>query len=299
MDSVAVILNPAAGPARSRPAPGAVKSLLHHAGFAAEILFSAGPRHAVELAARAAEAHPRVVAVGGDGTVSEVAEGLAGTGSALALLPVGSGNDFAAGLGIVGLRAGIQALQAGAVRTLDVCRFADRFFVNSCGLFFDGAVSRRAAGVSRRFGRLRYPIATLGLLTTYRPVPARWHLETERGPEILEGVWMLAEIGNGTRCGGGFRLTPQADPSDGLLDFCLVRALPRWTFLRTLPRGIDGSHLQSPYVLSPRASAATLSVEVPIPVHWDGEASILSPGEHRFAVEPGRLRVLAPGGETS
>jgi diacylglycerol kinase (ATP) len=299
MDSVAVILNPAAGPARSRLAPASAAALLRAAGFSAEVLTMSGPRHGVELAARAAERHGVVAALGGDGTVGEVAEGLSGTGAALALLPVGSGNDFAWGLGVSDLAAGIATLRSGTVLAVDACRFAGRFFVNSCGLFFDGQVSLRAAGISRRFGRWRYPLATLSLLPTFRPARAGWLLETVSGTESLEGGWMLAEIGNGPRCGGGFLLTPHADPTDGLLDFCLVEAIPRWTFLRTLPRGIDGSHLGSPHVISRRVVAATLRAEEPLPVHWDGEADRLPPGEYRFEVEPGRVRVLAPGGRTA
>jgi len=296
MKSAAVIINPIAGAARGRLSPEAAAGLFAAHGIETEILVTHLPGGEAELAAQAAARHPLVAVAGGDGTVSEAARGLAGTEAVLVLLPCGSGNDFANGLGITTPRGGVAAAVAGRVVPIDVCAFADRFFVNSCGLFFSGEVSLRAADVSRRWGRLRYPVATAGLLTRYRSRPATWRLDPGAAGEIpLEGRWLLAEIGNGTRCGGGFRLTPRADPGDGLLDVCLMGDLDLRRRLTILPRGIKGTHLSDPSVLYHRVASAEIETPRTLAVHWDGEAARIPPGTYRYRVDPGRLRVALPG----
>ncbi len=295
MKSAAVIINPIAGAKRGRLTPEAAAALFAAQGIETEIIVTHLHGGEAELAAQAADRHPLVAVAGGDGTISEAARGLAGTGAVLVLLPCGSGNDFANGLGIMTPRDGLAALREGRVARIDTCAFADRFFVNSCGLFFNGEVSLRAANVSRRWGRLRYPVATAGLLTRYRSPAATWRIDPGGACEtVFTGRWLLAEIGNGTRCGGGFMLTPRADPADGLLDFCLVRDLSVWGRLRTLPGGIRGTHLSNPAVLYPRAATAQVETTETLAVHWDGEAARIPPGVHRFRVEPGRLKVAVP-----
>ncbi len=291
MDSVAVIYNPVAGSSRGRFSSDQVAGLLSDAGFNVELLITRGRGEAADLAAAAAEKHPVVAAVGGDGTVSEVACALAGTGCALAVLPSGSGNDFACGLGIATLRQGVAAAARRIPRPVDVAWFGDRPFVNSAGFFFSGEVSLGADRVSRSWGRLRYPLAAAGSLISFKPTRARWIFP---GGETLDGLWTLAEVGNGPRCGGGFRLTPAADFADGRLDFCLARAMGRWDILRLLPRGISGGHLEDPRVLYPRSARAEVELIEPAAVHLDGEATRLPAGRHEFRVDPGALQVLAP-----
>lgn len=299
MRTAAVIINPIAGAKRGRLTPAAAVALLAVRGIEAEPLVTYLAGGEAELAARAAERHPLVCVAGGDGTVSEVARGLAGTETVLGLLPCGSGNDFANGLGIFSPRQGAAAAADGRVIAVDTGRFADRFFINSCGLFFNGEVSLRAAAVSRRWGRLRYPVATAGLIANYRAPAATWRLDPGGVCEtVIEGRWLLAEIGNGSRCGGGFRLTPRADPSDGLLDICLVRDMPVWRRLATLPRGASGSHLGLPDVSYPRVAAAEVTVSETLAVHWDGEAARIPAGTHALRIEPGRVRVVVPAGAT-
>ncbi len=263
-----------------------------------EVLSTSRPGEASELAARAAERHPVVAAMGGDGTVHEVAVGLlAGpTGpagpAALAVLPTGSGNDFATGLGLTTPAAGAAAAGAGRVRLLDVGYFAGRPFVNSVGLFLSGLVSLRAARLGRRLGRLRYILASLRSLPFYRPQPALWELAGELAPR--RGRWLLAEVANGPQTGGGFRLTPDADYSDGRLDFCLIAPLKLGTLLRLFPAAARGERIEHAGVVRPRAAGAAVRLPEATAMHLDGEPEVLPPGEYAVALAPGRLRVLAP-----
>ncbi|HPF34142.1 MAG TPA: diacylglycerol kinase family lipid kinase [Candidatus Krumholzibacteria bacterium] len=300
MPTCAVVLNPISGRDRDRPDPEELRRALARAGRDAELLHTAGAGHGRELARAAAERHDLVVAVGGDGTVGEVAAGLAGSGASLAVLPTGSGNDFARGLGLRSLDDGLTALTGGRTRPLDLGEFAGRPFVNSCGLFLSGEASLRAARISRRWGGLRYSLATLPLVGRYRAPRARWTFpDGTPEPRDLDGRWTLAEVGNGALCGGGFRLTPLADPGDGRLDFCLVRRVGLWDLLRTLPKAVTGDHLGHPRVHYPRAASAVLESEEPLAVHWDGEPDRLPAGRHEFRLRAGALRVIVPRGEAT
>ena len=294
METAALILNPVAGPRRGRLAPTAAAALLRSAGVEPELLVTARAHEATELAARAAERHPWVAVAGGDGTVSEVVRGLAGTPATLAVLPTGSGNDFARGLGIADAAAGAGAIRDGRTVAVDVAEFAGRVFVNSCGLLLDGEVALAAAAVDRRWGRLRYPLATVGPLARCRPARVRWTLRDADGATTLEGDWMLAEIGNGPRCGGGFLLTPDADPGDGLLDLCLVPALRRRDLVRLLPRGIRGTHVGDPRVTMRRIVGATVEFAAPAAAHWDGETGRLPAGGHELRLLPHGVLVRVP-----
>jgi diacylglycerol kinase (ATP) len=284
-------MNPVAGPPSKRLSIDIVTELFANRGIDAEILVTHLPGGASELAAGAAEKHPIVIAVGGDGTVSEVVNGIVNTDAKFGLLPCGSGNDFAAGLGVNSVKDGVDAVIAGKTIAVDVAEFAGKRFINSCGLFLDGDTSLVAASVPRQFGKLRYLIASALSIMKCRPIEAKWQFDAEE----ITGQWMLVEVGNGPYCGGGFKLTPAADMTDGLLDFCMVSKMPRWSLAKLLPKGIDGSHLDRPEVLYPRSCGALVTVQKQFAVHWDGEAKKLPAGDYRFDITQGALQVLAPG----
>ena len=177
MDSTALIFNPAAGSSRRRCSADRAARLLSDAGFSVELLVTGGPGDAAALAARAAERHPVVAAIGGDGTVSEVARGLLGTRASLALLPGGSGNDFAWGMGIDTPEQGAAAAARRMPRRVDVGFFDDTPFVNSVGLLLSAEVSLRAASAPRFLSGARYLAAAAGGLLSHRPTRARWRLD--------------------------------------------------------------------------------------------------------------------------
>ncbi len=290
--SVAVIINPTAGPPGSRLSPPEATLLLQQQAFEVETLVTTRPQEATELAARAAERHPVVVAVGGDGTLHEVAMGLLGTTAALALLPCGSGNDFAFALGIDTAEAGAAAAGRRHIRRIDVAYLNDWPFFNTVGLFLSGLVAARARRIWRGAGRLRYTLAAASAVITYRSQMAVWQLDGEVTDRRHR--WLLAEIANGPRAGGEFLLAPDADPGDGLLDFVLVRSLPLWVLARLFPAAARGERLEHPSVYRPQATGATLTTEAEVPIHLDGEPTILPAGEYRVRLEPGALTVLAP-----
>lgn len=204
MKNAAVIANPHAGTGRGRLALDDAVYLLDKAGFSAHAMPTQEPGQATELAQQAALDHDLVVAVGGDGTVHEVAKGLAGTACPMGVLPSGSGNDFAMGIGCPTLGLGMKAISAGHIQSFDTGLLDDRFFVNSVGLLASGLVSLRAASLWRWLGRRRYLVASLGTLLKYRGQEVCWEWDGEAGLEKVEDRFLLAEICNGTTTGGAF-----------------------------------------------------------------------------------------------
>jgi diacylglycerol kinase (ATP) len=290
--TAALIINPVAGAKRTRLGPEAASRLLSQQGFEVEVLASTRQREAVELASRAAGRHAVVAAMGGDGTVHEVARGLLGRPAALAILPTGSGNDFAFGVGIETAEQGAAAAGSGKIRSIDVAYLGERPFFNTAGFFLSGLVSSRAQRHWRWCGPWRYVMASLATLPTFRPLRASWALEGE--PETRTGRWTLAEVGNGPRAGGGFLLCPDADPSDGQLDFTMVGPMGLPNLLRLFPAAARGERLEHPQLYRPRAPGAQLICEREFWVHLDGEPVKLPAGEYQLRLEPARLNVLVP-----
>ena len=153
-----------------------------------------------------------------------------------------------------------------------------RRFVNAVGIGFDAAVAIDVSNGSTGRGILPYLIAVFRVLRHYSSVPSRIaYRNTE-----LDASLFLACIGNGTTSGGGFRLTPRADVSDGLLDLCHVRQVSTGRVLQVLPRALNGSHLAAPEVTYDQAAHFDVALDFPLPVHVDGE--ILSPRARRLVV---------------
>jgi diacylglycerol kinase (ATP) len=266
--------------------------LLRGVGVEAELQPTAGTGDATRLARQAADAGADlVVALGGDGTVHETAVGLAGTGTALAVLPAGSGNDFARGVGCGTVTAGLKAVARGERRAVDVLRLDGEVFVNSLGLLASGLVSGRAARLWRWLGGARYALAAAHTLATYRGQEVVWEVD---GADTLSGRFLLAELCNGPFTGGGFRLAPDAEFGDGLLDACLVRPPGALAGLRMLPAAARGERLEHPALSVVRCRELVFRCAGPVACHRDGEPGVLPAGEHRIVLAPGELQVCAP-----
>ncbi len=292
MRSVALIANPVAGNRRRPLTPESAAALLRAHDLEVEVLIPGGPGEAMELAAAAARRHPVVVAAGGDGTVHEVATAVVASEAVLGVMPAGSGNDFAVGLGITSPAIGAAAVAADYRRAVDAASIDGRHFFNSAGFFLSGAVSGGAAGLWRWLGSGRYVVAAVRALATYRAQPACWRLDGE--DRERDGRFLLAEVCNGSLTGGGFRLAPDADPTDGLLDLCLVRPMSAVTGLKLLPAAAAGRRIEHAAIERPRTTGLVLELPEPVPYHLDGEPGIWPAGTYRIEVSRGALSVAAP-----
>ncbi|MGH7530981.1 MAG: diacylglycerol/lipid kinase family protein [Gemmatimonadales bacterium] len=289
-----LIVNPAAGRGAARRAESRVCRAFRSQGWSLEIQRTDAPGHAVELARRAAGDGARhVVALGGDGTVHEVANGLlqVEADAALGVVPAGSGNDFAKLVGVCGRGAdgAVARLVTSRSRRFDVGRVLDEWFVNSAGFGFGPAVvhTRNTARALRGF--LSYLVPVVRTFFTFRP-----QLLDLAAPGFRErGYMMMVEVCNGTTAGGSYRFAPEADPADGQLDVCLIRRVSLPRFLLAIPRVLRGTHGSMPEVALFRTAKLVIrSPEVPLRVHVDGE--LRDPGTHECTVqlERARLNVL-------
>ena len=310
-----VILNPNAGFGRAARQQAAVEAAFEQAGVSFALRCTEAPGHARRLAYEAAHEAEAVVAAGGDGTVHEVAGGLleAGTGAALGILPLGTGNDAAEALGLPRrLPEALAVLKAATPHAVDYGRVRweeddaaqTRTFFNNVGAGFDALVGIEAQPY-KRFGALGYVAAVLGSLRHWHGPTARITGRTGAGasavpaatPDVLlyDGPLLLVTAGNGIRSGGRFYLTPHASMMDGMLDVCIVHDTPPGRIVQVLPRALNGTHARAPEVRMARV--LTLDVEAPegLPVHADGEILARHARRVRLDVVPGGLPVLLPG----
>ena len=254
-------------------------------------MFSGAPG---ELAAAARTATDRLlVVVGGDGTVNEVVNGVAGTGAEIAVLPNGTGQDFGRTYGIpAGFDEAVKIALHGATRTIDLghVSFAggERYFANVGSVGMSGAVAERANRTSKALGG---KITFFYVLTR---VFLRWQ-NTEVTVTLDDGQrrgrMHDVIVANGVWHGGGMKLAPDARPDDGLFEVVLIGDISKADFLTTAPKLYSGGHVSHPKVDVLR-SARVVVEGGSLPIEVDGEQVGTTPAT--FSVVPGALRVRVP-----
>jgi YegS/Rv2252/BmrU family lipid kinase len=249
---VHVVLNPTSGGGRAQRRGGDLVARLGQRGVRATLHYTRAPGHGVELAHMVATAGARVViAAGGDGTIHDVANGILRSGSdtALAVLPLGTGNDFAKV--VPGARTFETALAV--IAQPRVLRYdagyaswpgGDEFFINAMGTGIDVEVVRQIQRLPALPGAVKYLLGLLRALAVYKPVA----LEATMGTERMKRTIMMMAVGNGVCQGGGFYLTPTALPDDGRLELCVIDSLPLWKVPGALQRVLRGTHAGHPAV---------------------------------------------------
>ena len=304
MPTTLVVLNPASGRGLGRKLRPRIERALRAAGVSFDLVETTGPGHAVTLGrAAAASSVARVICAGGDGTVHETANGLldgppaadGATGPALGTIPIGTGNDFAKLLGVFKLAPEAAAVRmAGAEeRIFDVGRVTGEHFTNSLGIGFDAEVVRQADRLTQLRGLAVYVVAVYKTFVTFRaPV-----LEVASAAHRETGPMMMLECSIGVSAGGGFYLTPDADPADGLLDVCLIRKVGLLRFLLHVPKVLKGRHVGLAEVTMFRTPSLTISSpEAPLVLHLDGELREPPARTIEVTLHARRLRVLAGRG---
>lgn len=211
-----------------------------------------------------------IVAVGGDGTAHEGLNGLAGSQVNFGVIPCGVGNDFVKmlGLSINNLEAACQVVADGFTKKIDVGLVNGKYFLNMVGIGFDGEVAERKAKTPAFIhGFYAYLIQILPVLFFYQPK----HVKIKINGVSLEADILLLTIGNGRYSGGGFKLTPQAELDDGLLDICLSKYPGRLSVLWSIPKVPKGEHVNLSFATMFRATEISVSSEVSLAAHIDGE----------------------------
>ncbi len=297
-----MLANPAAGRGAAGRTARSVADRLTAAGSAVSVLVGDTADHSRRLVADAVGAGvDAVVVVGGDGIVHLAVQALAGTSTALGLVPSGTGNDFARGLGIPrrNTEAATELVVAGHRRNIDLARLdsgavhrdgdpAPRWFAQVMSAGFDSRTNARANRMRRPHGSARYVLALLAELRDTAPVA----LEIEVDGELHSHRATLAAIGNTPYYGGGIAICAGAEPDDGLLDVVVVDEVSPATLLALFPLAMAGRHLGLPVVTRYRGR----SVRVTAPgrddlTHADGEPFARLPVA--LTCVPGALQVYA------
>jgi YegS/Rv2252/BmrU family lipid kinase len=296
--SFVLIANPAAGKGRGQVALSEVEDVLRGSGCDVETLCTAGPGDAIALAESAASSgRTAVVAVGGDGTLHEVLNGLMRTPvddrPALGLVPVGTGNDYARMLRVPGRDAPTAAriLRDGAIRRVDVGRLegGDRgpeFFCNNVGLAFMADANAAHEKTRALPGRLSYSLGGAGAFLRFKADP----LTVDVDGVSISGRFMIVHVGLGKYCGGGVCLTPDAALDNGTLDVCVVAERSKLKGFLQWPQLSKGLKLDDVTVL--RGARIRIHGPRDMLAHADGEVRRVPTGVLVLTLLPGRLDLI-------
>ena len=292
MNRLYFIVNPISGSGQGKARFADACVVLDARGADYGFAFTEYAGHAVELTRKALEAgEKRIVSVGGDGTLREVASVVAqAPGATLGILPFGTGNDFARGVGLPeDTDKLVSILLAGKTRAIDAGDAGGAFFMNVAGFGFDVDVVRHTEKYKKKLnGMLPYLLGILqALLHLSR---TQLHIETDTG-ETYDLTATLFTVCNGNRFAGGIRIAPLADPADGLLDVCVLKRVNKALFLYLLPICIKGNHLKhKKHFLYFKARSVRAQCETPAPLELDGELIGAAPA--RFTARPGAITLF-------
>ncbi|HLF16252.1 MAG TPA: diacylglycerol kinase family protein [Candidatus Thermoplasmatota archaeon] len=297
MDAVPLIHNPAAGGGRGLLRLREAEALLAVKGVTVRAIPTERPGHATGLARDlAAEGHRRLLVLGGDGTLSEAANGIlglpAGRRPELGFLPAGTGNDFLRDFGVLDLATAAQGIALGRVTAVDAARVTwpggSRFIINVLGTGLAAKAGDRCNRQFKWLGRKGYDVAAMVELARMRETPTRLVLD---GVEI-HGDFPLIMACNSVHTGGAMKMAPAARPTDGLLDVLTVEGVGSLGLLGLLTRHLrKGTHVRHPGVKIRRAARLRIEPRDPSPLLLDGEVMGTTPVEAE--VIPGALRLLA------
>ncbi|UCD99732.1 MAG: diacylglycerol kinase family lipid kinase [Chloroflexota bacterium] len=296
--TVKVILNPYAGRWLALERKEQLESTLKEAKIDYELVVTNGPGHGIDLAKQAVEqGFNPVIAAGGDGTYSEVINGIVAANNndgsvEFGVIPLGSANDLAENLNLPKeIPAAVGVIVGGYTRKMDLCQVNDRYFGNNAAIGLEPYITLIQQRIKRLKGSFRYLTATL-LGVKDKP---RWDMSLEWEGGSYEGPVTLVTVGNSPRTGGIFYMTPHADPFDGLLTFVYGFMPTRRRILSLLPRTMkpgEGSYVEHPQIHEVNTPWLKVSSIQPTPAHADGEVFAEQIHDLSYRVFPGCLPIL-------
>jgi YegS/Rv2252/BmrU family lipid kinase len=234
----------------------------------------------------------RVIVLGGDGTINEAGQALAGSDIILGVLPAGSGNDLFKLLTKSGkLDEALDVAFRGNGHNIDIGLVNGRMFFNAVGIGFDAEVAAEATK-SAISGVFIYLAAVFKVWRKFIP----YQVDIELDQVKFSQNATLICVGNGRNTGGVFRLTPQASLDDGLFDTCIIQGVPKFKIFSYLPRAIKGTHVRLEGVRIYRSRKVLVKSATPLPVHIDGEVVGEATEKLEITLEPRKLKVAMAEG---
>lgn len=292
------VVNPVAGRGRTRGVESILHRLLKERRINYHIQTTSHAYDAVKIAQESAKTYDVIVAVGGDGTANEVANGVIGTKATLGVIPAGSGNDFAKVLGMKDsveesvrqiINGSSTRIDSGTVKVEDQSSGkSSRRFVNSIGIGFDAIVAYEAQRIKHLKG---IPLYLLSIIRSLRKLKPHQFQATFDG-DTQNADYTLVCVGNGNREGGGFFVTPTANPSDGVFQVCTVKKVGLLRALRILPTILKGEHGRFSEVKFFDSTSVKLGSKKPFVVHCDGEIVGIESSRVEVEMNPNSLSVV-------
>ncbi len=285
---VALVVNPTSGRGLGARVAPVVRAELEAGGLTVEEYTTTCAedvgRISAEVIASGADA---VALVGGDGTIHLGAQVLAKSGLPFGVIPAGTGNDFARGIGVPlkNPKAAAALIVGGRTRSVDLGTAKDEYITTVVAGGFDSLVNKRANAMTWPKGNARYTLATLAELRTFEPIS---YVVTVDG-EVIETDAMLVAVGTGPTYGGGLQICAGAEIDDGLLDVTIIKPVSRLTLLQMFPKLAKGSHVGHPKLHTLRGRSVRLEA-AGVTAYADGE--ILGPLPVDIGIAPGALTVF-------
>ena len=285
------IINPVSGGKKKDGLPELIKQHLDTAIFEFDTEYSTGVTHARELAANAAGYYDIIVAVGGDGTVNEIASAIAGTDTVLCIIPFGSGNGLARFLTIpMDVIGALKTINMGRTITIDAAKMNGQWFFNMAGMGFDAHISHVFANGSKKRGFFSYFKSSLKEIANYKAQSYRIDID---GSVYDREAFMLS-MANSSQYGNNAHISPHASIQDGMLDVCIIKPFPLWRFpemgLRMFTKTAEGSK----YVEIIKGQNIRVTRNGQGPIHLDGEPQVAG-DDINIEVQPGTLKVIVGG----
>jgi diacylglycerol kinase (ATP) len=264
------IINPISGGKRKDGVPELIEKYLDADAFEPVIVFSDGIAHARQIAKESVNKFDVAVAVGGDGTVNEVASAITASNTVLGIIPFGSGNGLSRFLGIpMNAEKAIKSLGSGRIETIDSAKLNGRSFFNMAGMGFDAHISEVFSHGKKR-GFFTYIKSAMQEIVKYEP--QIYQLEIDG--KLYEREAFMLSFANSSQYGNNAHISPTASVQDGLLDVCIIKKFPLWRFFEMGIRMVTKTSDKTSYVEIIRGKKIHVKRICPGPVHLDGEPQI-------------------------
>lgn len=268
--------------------PELIGKYLDHTLFAYETIFSTGVKHARDVARERAADFDLIVAVGGDGTINEVASAIAGTDTVLGVIPYGSGNGLSRFLDVpMNAEGAIKSINNSRVITIDAGKMNGKWFFNMAGMGFDAHISHVFASGSEKRGFVSYLKSSVQEIANYKS--QIYHLDID-GVKYEREAFMLS-MANSSQYGNNAHVSPTASVQDGLLDVCIIKPFPLYRFpemgIRMFTKTAEGSK----FVEIIKGKHIIITRNQPGPIHLDGEPREAGT-DIDVAVMPAALKII-------
>ena len=281
------IINPVSGGKKKDGVPALIENSLDKAIFDYSIVFSDSAGHAHVIAKEALGKYDLIVAVGGDGTVNEIASAITGSDTVMGILPYGSGNGLSRFLDIpMDTEAAIKNLNNWHVEAIDAMTANGDWFFNMAGMGFDAHISEVFSHAEKR-GFITYIKSAFREIANYK---SDTYILDIDGKEYQRDAFMLS-FANSSQYGNNAHVSPDASVQDGLVDVCIITAFPVWRLIEMGIRMLTKTADKSKYVEIIRGKRVMVNRRKPGPLHLDGEPRI-SGTDIEILVAPASLKIL-------